>query len=59
MPVEARSEELLTQALFSYRLNAQTVFLLGYSDFAEGTDTVDLRQQNRTVIAKLSYAFLF
>jgi hypothetical protein len=59
LPVEARSEELLTQILFSYRLNAQTVFLLGYSDFAEGNERVDLTQQNRTIIAKLSYAWLW
>ncbi|MGH9361418.1 MAG: DUF5916 domain-containing protein, partial [Thermoanaerobaculia bacterium] len=32
VPVERRTEELLTQLLFSYRLDAQTVLLVGYSD---------------------------
>jgi hypothetical protein len=41
---------LLTQFLFSYRVNAQTVFLAGYSD------TDDEKGQ---VFVKVGYAFLF
>lgn len=51
------SEELLTQLLFSYRLNAQTVFLAGYSDNYEGER--DLSRTDRAVFVKLGYAFLF
>ena len=58
-PVEPESEQLLTQLLFSYRLNAQTAFLVGYSDFSEGSQFVDLTREQRTIFAKLSYAFLF
>lgn len=56
-PVAREQRELLTQFLFSYRLNAQTVFLAGYSDNYEGD--VDLTQTDRTVFVKLSYAWLF
>lgn len=42
--------DLLTQFLFSYRVNAQTVFLAGYSD----TD-----DDEGSVFAKVAYAFLF
>jgi hypothetical protein len=31
-PVDSRSEELLSQLLFSYQLDARTVLLVGYSD---------------------------
>ena len=39
-PPETR--RLFSQYLFSYKLNPQTVFLVGYSDNASGTQTVDL-----------------
>jgi len=47
-PVERSSDDLLTQLLVSYRLNAQTVFLAGFSE-----------QNERSVFAKISYAWLF
>jgi hypothetical protein len=43
--------------LFSYRVNAQTVFLAGYSDFFEGE--TGLSRMDRSVFAKVSYAWLF
>jgi hypothetical protein len=43
-------DNLLSQLLFSYRVNAQTVFLAGYSD----TDT-----DKGQVFVKVGYAFLF
>jgi hypothetical protein len=52
-----KSRELLTQMLFSYRWNAQTVILAGYSDNYEGN--VDLSRTDRAVFVKLSYAWLF
>lgn len=55
--VTEESRELLTQLLFSYRWNAQTVILAGYSDNYEGE--VDLSRTDRAVFVKLSYACLF
>jgi hypothetical protein len=55
--VSSKSRELLTQLLFSYRWNAQTVILAGYSDNYEGS--VDLSRTDRAVFVKLSYAWLF
>jgi hypothetical protein len=55
--VTEKSRELLTQFLFSYRWNAQTVILAGYSDNYEGSE--DLSRINRAVFVKLSYAWLF
>jgi hypothetical protein len=55
--VTEKSRELLTQLLFSYRWNAQTVVLAGYSDNYEGT--LDLSRTDRAVFVKLSYAWLF
>jgi len=52
-----KSRELLTQLLFSYRWNAQTVILAGYSDNYEGE--LDLSRTDRAVFVKLSYAWLF
>ena len=51
------SRELLTQLLFSYRVNAQTVFLAGYSDDYEGER--DLTRTERAVFVKVGYAWLF
>ncbi|HUP47272.1 MAG TPA: sugar-binding protein [Thermoanaerobaculia bacterium] len=59
VPVNRRSRGLLSQLLFSYRLDAQTVFLAGYSDNYAGTEVVDLTQTNRALFMKLSYAWLF
>jgi hypothetical protein len=57
-PVRRQTEDLLSQLLFSYRLNAQTVFLLGYSDTYAGIDRIDLTQTDRTVFLKIGYALL-
>ena len=56
--VQRKTEDLLSQLLFSYRLNAQTVLLLGYSDDYTGRDQVDLTQTDRTVFLKIGYALL-
>ncbi|MEA2464928.1 MAG: hypothetical protein QOJ98_2675 [Acidobacteriota bacterium] len=55
--VEEEERRLLTQLLFSYRVNAQTVFLAGYSDNFEGER--DLTRTNRAVFVKVGYAWLF
>jgi hypothetical protein len=57
-PVRRKTEDLLSQLLFSYRLNAQTVLLVGYSDDYAGRDRVNLTQTDRTVFLKLGYALL-
>jgi len=54
-----RSEDLFTQLLFSYKLNARTVFFLGYSDRSLGTDDYSLTRANQSVFAKIGYSFLF
>ena len=58
VPVDRKTEDLLTQLLFSYRLDAQTVLLVGYSDNHLGIDAIDLTQTDRTVFLKLGYAWL-
>ncbi|MDQ3281128.1 MAG: carbohydrate binding family 9 domain-containing protein [Acidobacteriota bacterium] len=55
--VTSESQRLLTQLLFSYRVNAQTVFLAGYSDNYQGDH--DLTSTNRALFVKLGYAWLF
>ncbi len=60
--VDARSRDLFNQLLFSYKINPQTVFFLGYSDTFEGFENdeerVDLTRASRTVFVKLGYAWL-
>ncbi len=58
-PVERESEDVFTQLLFSYKLNAQTVLFAGYSDNRLGGDAFSLTQTDRTLFLKLGYAFLF
>jgi hypothetical protein len=54
------SEEswLASQILLSYKINPQTVFFLGYSDFHYGDRRGDIVQTDRTLFAKLGYAFV-
>lgn len=59
IPVGRENSALLSQLLFSYRLNAQTVFLAGYSDNYAGDENVDLTQTNRALFVKVGYAWLF
>jgi hypothetical protein len=56
--VEAETERLFTQLLLSYKLNAKTVFFLGYSDNSLGGVDLSLTRTDRTVFAKIGYAFL-
>jgi hypothetical protein len=59
VPIEPEEESLLTQLLFSYKLNPRSVVLLGYSDDHLGLEGVDLTPTGRTVFLKLGYAFLW
>jgi len=57
--ISPQSEDLFTQLLFSYKLNARTVFFLGYSDRSFGMDQFSLTRANQSVFAKIGYSFLF
>jgi hypothetical protein len=48
-----------TQLLLSYKVNPRTVFFLGYTDTREGVDPDALVQRERTVFAKVGYAWTF
>ncbi len=52
------SENLFTQFLFSYKLNARTVVFAGYSDNSTGLQTSGLVRMNRTFFIKLGYAWV-
>jgi len=56
--VDRKSKDLFTQFLFSYKINPQTVFYVGYSDSSFGNDRVDLRRADRTLFLKIGYAWL-
>ena len=56
--VDAMTERLFSQLLFSYKLNPQTVLFLGYADSRQGDERVDLTQSNRTLFFKFGYAFV-
>ena len=55
---EPRSRMLSSQVLFSYKVNPQTVVYLGYSDNHFGDRHIDLTQNDRTLFAKIGYAFV-
>jgi hypothetical protein len=57
-PTTATTHRLFSQYLFSYKLNPQTVLLVGYSDNATGTEAIDLTRTDRTFFAKVGYAWV-
>jgi hypothetical protein len=59
-PDDVGSEDswLGSQVLFSYKINPQTVFFLGYSDSHSGREPSGIVQTDRTLFAKIGYAFL-
>ncbi|HMC50434.1 MAG TPA: hypothetical protein VKH20_07285, partial [Solirubrobacterales bacterium] len=54
-----REKNLLGQFLFSYKLNPQTVLLIGYSDLSQALDRIDLRATDRAYFLKIGYALLW
>jgi hypothetical protein len=56
--LEASERQLFTQLLFSYKINPQTVFFLGYSDNRFADQAIDLTLRDRTLFFKLGYAWL-
>ncbi|WP_346837779.1 DUF5916 domain-containing protein [Microbulbifer sp. SAOS-129_SWC] len=54
-----QNRSLGSQLLYSYKVNPQTVFFLGYSDQALDNDALDrMEKTDRSVFLKLSYAWL-
>jgi hypothetical protein len=56
--VPSGSTTLLLQVLGSYKVNAQTVVYIGYSDGERGRHPLTVRSVDRTFFAKLGYAWL-
>jgi len=56
-PVKEKTKTFFTQFLFSYKLNPQTVFFIGYSDNYLGMTGIDIIQTDRTFFVKLGYAW--
>jgi hypothetical protein len=57
--VDAYSENVGTQLLYSYKLNPQTVVFAGYSDTQiQDDDLLSLTRTGRTFFVKFSYAWL-
>ena len=57
-PVNPRHKGLLTQVLFSYKVNPQTALYVGYSDNYLGNQSVGLTQTDRAVFFKIGYAWV-
>lgn len=61
-PINVFSETervLSSQLIYSYKINPQTVFFLGYSDNSFQDDSFDsLQKEDRTFFTKISYAWL-
>lgn len=57
-PIDAVGRALFTQFLFSYKLNPRTVLFIGYSDNHRGTQSLGIRQADRTFFMKIGYAWL-
>jgi hypothetical protein len=57
-PTTATTHQLFSQYLFSYKLNPQTLLLVGYSDNASGTQAIDLTRTDRTFFMKVGYAWV-
>jgi hypothetical protein len=57
-PVDAREKDVGRQLLYSYKLNPQTVFFLGYSDQHADNDSLSgLTVSDRTWFMKIGYAW--
>ncbi len=57
--IDARTRDVGRQLLYSYKLNPQTVFFLGYSDaLIEDDDLSRLTTTDRTWFMKIGYAWL-
>ena len=51
-------KDLSTKLIYAYKINPQTVFFLGYSDFSyQDVDLTKLERSDRTFFTKISYAW--
>ena len=58
-PVDENSKDVGRQLLYSYKINPQTVFFLGYSDQHIDEDALDtLTVTDRTIFMKIGYAWM-
>ena len=56
--VDSNSRRVGRQLLYSYKINPQTVFFLGYSDNHIDDDDLDgLQETDRTLFMKIGYAW--
>jgi hypothetical protein len=56
--VDSRSKDLTTQLLYSYKINPQSRFFLGYSDTGFQDDDLNkITRTNYTIFTKVSYAW--
>ncbi|MBN2418337.1 MAG: carbohydrate binding family 9 domain-containing protein [Deltaproteobacteria bacterium] len=56
--IDKRSRDLTTQILYSYKINPQTRFFIGYSDTGYQDDDMNrIYKTNRTLFTKCSYAW--
>ena len=51
-------KKMFSQVLYSYKINPQTVFYLGYSDNYYGDHEVRFIRTNRTFFTKVGYAWM-
>jgi hypothetical protein len=57
--IDRHSKTLSTELLYAYKINPQTVFYLGYSDYHYSEETFnDLEQEQRSLFMKFSYAWI-
>ena len=56
--IDPKYKHFLTQILFSYKINPQTVLFLGYSDDYYGYLQIPLTRTNRTFFLKIGYALV-
>ena len=57
--IESQFKRILTQFLFSYKINPRIVLFIGYSDNYFGGQDFGLTQSDRTFFMKLGYAWVF
>ena len=57
--ITAKQRDFSTELLYAYKVNPQTVLYLGYSDHSYTEEEfMDLEQDERSVFAKVSYAWI-
>lgn len=54
--ITPRTQDILTQFLFSYKINPRTLLFLGYNDQGGGINPHPLKRTERSLFLKMSYA---